>query len=170
MTGTRPRAQGAALLLGAAGIALLIEADVVAYHWFPLLVGLTFLGAAVAGASPGPLWGPGVVVTAVGLAVGLWLQDGRSGDSFQLLALTVLALGLGGVLAALLEQARGVTIGTMGVALPVLLFGAFALGEQQQSGPFAGRAWPYAVLLALWGLWALRPRPTPPSRSPAAGS
>lgn len=70
-----------------------------------------------------------------------------------------MALGLGGVLAALLAQVRGFSISAMGVAMPVLLFGAFALLEQQMVQPFAGQTWVYAALLAVWGAYELL-RPT----------
>lgn len=154
---TSRRARGMALLVGAGLIAALLEAEVIALHWLPALAGLTYLAAAAAGRSRGPLWGPGLVITSVGLAAALWLRDGRSGDSFQLLALTVLALGLGGVLAGLLAQARGFSIGPMSIAMPVLLFGGFALLEQQKVAPVAGQAWPYAALLGAWGAYELRP-------------
>ena len=72
-------------------------------------------------------------------------------------ALAVMALGLGGVLAALLAQARGFSISAMSVSLSVLLFGVFALLEQQGIKPFAGETWVYAALLAAWGAYELRP-------------
>ncbi len=78
-------------------------------------------------------------------------------DSFQFLALSVMALGLGGVLAGLLAQARGFSISAMSVSLSVLLFGVFALLEQQAVKPFAGQSWVYAALLAAWGAYELRP-------------
>ncbi len=78
-------------------------------------------------------------------------------DSFQFLALAVMALGLGGVLAALLTQLEGFSISAMSIAMPVLLFGVFALLEQQMVSPFAGQSWAYAVLLAVWGAYELRP-------------
>lgn len=68
-----------------------------------------------------------------------------------------MALGLGGVLAALLAQVRGFSVSAMSIALPVLLFGAFALMEQQAVEPVAGRTWLYAALLAVWGAYELRP-------------
>jgi len=151
------RARGAALLVGAVLIVALVETEVVAFYWFPALVGLTYLAAAAAGRSRGTLWGPGFVITSVGLAAALWLRDGRMPDSFQFLALAVMALGLGGVLAALLSQMRGLSISAMSIAMPVLLFGVFALLEQQAVEPVAGQSWPYAVLLAVWGAYELRP-------------
>ncbi|MEX2289153.1 MAG: hypothetical protein WD794_02350 [Mycobacteriales bacterium] len=151
------RARGIALIVGALLIVALVETETIPFYWFPALTGLTYLAAAAAGRSRGTLWGPGFVVTSVGLAAALWLRDGRMPDSFQFLALAVMALGLGGVLAALLTQIRGFSISAMSVAMPVLLFGVFALLEQQRVSPFAGQTWVYAALLALWGAYELRP-------------
>ncbi len=155
--GRARRLRGAVLLLGAAAIAGLVEGGILDYYTFPLLLGLVYLAAAAISRSHGTLWGPGLVTTAVGLAVALWFGAGRGGDSFQLLALTVMALGLGGVLAALLGQAKGFAVSAMSVAMPVLLFGGFALLEQQAVKPFAGSTWVYVALLVVWGAYELRP-------------
>ncbi|HVM28047.1 MAG TPA: hypothetical protein VM433_10305 [Mycobacteriales bacterium] len=149
------RARGIALIAGAVLIVVLIETGTIPFYWFPTLTGLTYLAAAAAGRSRGTLWGPGFVITSVGLAAAFWLRDGRMPDSFQFLALAVMALGLGGVLAALLTSLRGFSISAMSVALPVLLFGGFALLEQQAIQPFAGQTWVYAALLAGWGAYEL---------------
>ena len=154
---TARRARGIALIVGAIVIVALIETELIPFYWFPTLTGLTYLAAAAGGRSRGTLWGPGFVITSVGLAAALWLREGRMPDSFQFLALAVMALGLGGVLAALLSQAKGFSIGAMSVAMPVLLFGVFALLEQQMVSPFAGQTWVYAALLAVWGAYELRP-------------
>ncbi len=151
------RARGIALIAGAVAIVALVETGTLAFYWFPVLAGLTYLAAAAAGRSRGTLWGPGFVLTSVGLAAAVWLRDGRAPDSFQFLALAVMALGAGGVLAALFAQVRGFAVSAMSIALPVLLFGAFALLEQQAVEPFAGQTWAYAALLALWGAYELRP-------------
>ena len=151
------RTRGIALIAGAVLIVVLIETGAIPFYWFPTLTGLTYLVAAAASRSRGTLWGPGFVVTTVGLAVAAWMVDGRSPDSFQLLALTAMSLGLGGVLASLFAQRRGITLTAMSVAAPVLVFGAFALLEQQAVQPFAGESWVYAALLAAWGAYELRP-------------
>jgi hypothetical protein len=151
------RIRGAALIAGAVVIVALIETGVLPFYWFPVLTGLTYLVAAAASGSRGTLWAPGVIITTVGLAAALWLRDGRPGDSFQLLALTVLALGLGGVIVSLLGQARELSISPMSVSLSVLLFGGFALLEQQAVQPFAGSTLAYAALLVVWGAYELRP-------------
>lgn len=155
---TARRLRGAVLLLGAAAIVGLVEGGLLDYYTFPLLLGLVYLAAAAISRSRGTLWGPGLVTTSVGLVIALWFVGvGRGGDSFQLLALTVMALGLGGVLAALLGQLRDVVITPMSIALPVLLFGAFSLLEQQRVEPVTGQTYVYAALLALWGAFELRP-------------
>lgn len=151
------RARGLVLLLGAVLIAALGETGTLAFYWFPLLTGLTYLVAAAASRSRGTLWAPGLIVTAVGVSAALWLREGRSADSFQFLAVAVLSLGLGGVVAGLLATLRGFAISAMSVALPVLLFGAFALAEQQRIAPFAGSTRVYVALLAVWGVFELRP-------------
>ncbi|MCA1712926.1 MAG: hypothetical protein LC789_15330 [Actinobacteria bacterium] len=149
------RARGIALIVGAVVIVALIETKTIPFYWFPALTGLTYLAAAAAGRSRGTLWAPGFIITSVGLAAALWLRDGRMPDSFQFLALAVMALGLGGVLAGLLAQQRGFAISAMSVSLSVLLFGVFALLEQQGVKPFAGHTWVYAALLAAWGAYEL---------------
>ncbi len=151
------RARGIALIVGALVIVALIETGTIPFYWSWTLVGLTYLAAAAAGRSRGTLWGPGFVITSIGLAAALWLGDGRVPDSFLLLALAVLALGLGGVLAAALGQLRGFSISAMSIAMPVVLSGVFALVEQQMVKGIAGQAWVYSVLLALWGAYELRP-------------
>lgn len=151
------RARGIALIVGAVLIVALIETETLRFYWFPVLTGLTYLAAAAAGRSRGTLWGPGLVITTVGLAAALWLRDGRMPDSFQFAALAIMALGLGGVLAGLLATVKGFSISAMSIAMPVLLFGTFALLEQQMVQPFAGQSWAYAALLAIWGAFELRP-------------
>lgn len=150
------RARGIMLIIGAVVIVGLIETETIPFYWFPTLTGLTYLAAAAVGRSRGTLWAPGFIVTSVGLGAAFWLRDGRSPDSFQFLALAVMALGLGGVLAGLLAQIRGFAISAMSVALSVLLFGVFVLLEQQMVEPFAGQTWVYAALLAGWGAYELR--------------
>lgn len=154
---TARRARGLALIVGAVVIVALIETKTIPFYWFPTLTGLTYMAAAAAGRSRGTLWAPGFVITSVGLAAALWLRDGRPADSFQFLALAVMALGLGGVLAGLLAQLRGFSISAMSVSLSVLLFGVFALLEQQAVEPVAGKTWVYAALLVVWGAFELRP-------------
>ncbi len=151
------RARGAVLLVGAVLVVSLVESGTLDYVWFPALTGLTYLVAAAVSRSRGTLWGPGFVITSVGVALAVWLRDGRPADSFQLLALTAMALGLGGVLAALLAQAGRLSISPMSIAMPVLLFGAFSLLDHQRVEPVTQSTWVYGALLAAWGAYELRP-------------
>jgi len=129
--------RGLALIVGAVVIAAVIESGTLPY-WFPALTGLTYLTAAIAGRSHDAFWGAGFIITSVGLTAALWLHDGRPADSFEFLALAAMALGLGGVIAAAFARLLGVTLSAMSIALPFLLFGTFALLEQQGVKPVAG--------------------------------
>lgn len=174
MTGMTPaRLRGAVLLVGAAALFLLVDAGPVPYRWFPFLIGVVYLVAAAAGRSRSALWTPGLTLLAVGLTDGLWLAS-RSGNSFELLALTALSLGTGGLLAALLGERAGFQISASSVALSVLLYGGFALIDARGIAPFTQHAWPYAALLALWGLVELlrptQPLPLEPARASTRGS
>lgn len=145
---------GGVLLAGAALVAFLFEILDVPFYWVPAVAGAIYLAAAIASRSRGRFWGPGLLLGAVGLTSGLWFHDGR-GIDFQYLALTVLSLGTGAVVAALLERAR-IRVGAMGIALPLLLFGAYALAEQQGTQYVAGNGWLIAAFFAAWGLLELR--------------
>ena len=89
-----------------------------AYSWIPLLVGLAFVvGAAVTGPRS-PLWGPGLVVSAYGTAEVVNLYTDVSGAG----AWTLVAIGLGGLLAAYLGS-RGWAMSAASVASPVVFVG-----------------------------------------------
>lgn len=152
---TNLRLRGIALIVGAVLIAILIKGDILKFYWFPVLTGLTYLAAAGVSGSRSTLWAPGLIVTSFGLGAALWLRDGRAPDSFQLLALGVLAIGLGAVIAGLMNEYAGYAISTMSVALSVLLLGAFLLLEQQAVSPIAGKPDVYILLLAVWGAYEL---------------
>lgn len=176
-TATRSRAasgerrrRGAVLLAGALVLAVLLAGvdgsqpvDIgldagplpLPFYWLPLLTGLTYLAAAAVGGRRGALWAPGLVVT--GWGVGVLLTLSGQVDNALFPALSIVGLGAGAVVAALLVRA-GFAIGELGIALSVLLAGLFFLLTQR--GPVAtelGETLPYVVLLGLWGLWELRP-------------
>lgn len=147
-------ARGAVLLAGAAVLLLLVEGRGVPFYWVPLLLGVTYLLAAAAGRSTGALWAPGWVLGAVGLIEMLWFRAGRPADSFELAQLTLLAAGAGAVLAVAMA-AVGVRVSALGLALSVLITGAFNLAEAKAVPYVAGNTWLYAGLLAVWGLCEL---------------
>ena len=148
-------ARGAGLLAGAGGLLLLVELGGLPFYWVPLLLGLTYLAAAAAGRSRGPLWAPGCVLSCVGLTEALWFSSGRPADSFELAQLTLLAAGTGALLAVALRP-LGVHVAGTSLALAVLLTGAFNLAQARAVPGVAGNTWLYAGLLAVWALSVLR--------------
>jgi len=127
------------LLAGAAVLLLLVEGRGVRFFWVPLLLGVTYLLAAAAGRSTGPLWAPGWVLGVAGLLEALWFRAGRPADSFELAQLTLLAAGTGALLAVAMTSI-GVRVSAMSLALAVLLTGAFNLVEAKAVPHVAGNA------------------------------
>lgn len=124
------RNKGCALLTGGIVMILLIEIGPVAFYWISLIIGLTYLAAAAASRSRGSLWAPGLMLSVAGLIIALWIRDGRSPADLQFLALTILALGTGATVAALMDRI-GYDITAMSVALTLVAFGAFVLAVQE---------------------------------------
>lgn len=113
------RRRGLALVAGGLVVLLVVRPiGPLAVNWLPLLVGLSFLAAAASTGPRSPLWGPGLVVSAYGSAEVVNLYTDVSGGG----AWTIVALGLGGLLAAF-AGSRGWAIGAAGVASPVVFVG-----------------------------------------------
>ncbi|GAC1611563.1 MAG: hypothetical protein NVS3B26_25690 [Mycobacteriales bacterium] len=145
------RTRAAVILAGAGALLLLVQGVGVRFYWVPAVLGMTYLAAAAAGRSRGPLWAPGWVLTAVDLAKAAWFHAGRPADSFEFAELTVLAAGTGAVLAVAMSVLR-IHVSAMRVAMAVLLMGAFNLAEAEGVHGVSGNVWFYAALLAAWGL------------------
>lgn len=149
------RRRGTVLLLGAAVVSLVVSpvggADL---YWMPLVLGLTYLLAAMAGGREGALWSAGLVVTSWAVAV-LLVLTGTLQLDFAGAAVT--GLGIGAVLASLLPRV-GIPAPALSIAAPVLLVGVLELAQSQLHGPL-DKGWAYGGLLALWGLWELRGAP-----------
>lgn len=144
------RIRALVILAGAALLLLLVKGAGVRFYWVPVVLGLTYLAAAAAGRSRGPLWGPGWVLTVVGLAEAAWFHAGRPAASFEFAEITLLAAGTGAVLAVAMSVLR-VHVSAMSVAMAVLLTGAFNLAEAKGVHGISGNVWFYAALLAAWG-------------------
>ncbi len=110
---------------------VLIETGWLAFYWTPLIVGLTYVAAAAASGGRGSLWAPGLMLVASGMAMALWLENGRSTADLEFLGVTVLGLGAGGVLAAFMTRA-GYDITAMSLAMTVMAFGGFVLAAQHE--------------------------------------
>ena len=171
MTGpglVRERYAAGVLLVGAVLVLVLVEAAGLRFFHVPLLLGLVLAAAALAGRSHGPLWAPACVLVLVGATDVLWFRSGRPADSLVLAQLTLVAAGTGALLAAALRP-LGVVVAPAGLALAVLLTGAFALAQAAEVPGVVGNAWLYAGLLALWAAaLLLRPGPARVSSSASA--
>lgn len=147
----RRRTRALVMLAGAVVLLLLVKGGGVRFYWVPVVLGFSYLAAAAAVRSRGPLWAPGWVLTVVGLAEAAWFHAGRPADSFEFAELTLLAAGTGAVLAVAMTAVR-VHVSAMSVAMAVLLTGAFNLAEAKGIHGISGNVWFYAALLAAWAV------------------
>lgn len=143
------RKRGGALVVGGITMILLVETGLLAFYWVVLMVGLTYLAAAAASGSRGSLWAPGLMLSIAGVAIALWLQDGRPPNTLKFLGLIVTALGSGGVVASFLTRA-GYDITAMSVSMTLAAFGGFVLAAQQ--GIFTRNIFVYGGMFIVWGL------------------
>lgn len=154
--GTRRR-RAPILLMGAAAVGVLVGSGrPLDFLWLPLLTGLVYLAAAAAGGRDGALWGPACVVTGFGVGVGLTVGGPLGGELFSPVVLT--CVGAGAVVAMLLPR-LGIAVDGLSVAAAVLLSGVFFLLSERGPTEVFRSPLVYAALLALWGLWELRPEP-----------
>lgn len=157
---TPRRRRGAALLLGALAVVLLVgDGRPLGFLWLPLVTGLAYLLAAAAGGTDGDLWGPGLVVTGFGLGAVLTVDGPLGGALFSPVVLTT--VGAGAVLAMLVPRVSG-----MSVAAAVLLSGVFFLLTERGPTEIFRSTLVYGALLVLWGIWEMRPDSAAAIREP----
>ena len=138
--------RGLALLAGGVALLLLVRpVGPLAYPWIPLLVGLAFVAAAALTGPRSPLWGPGLVVSAYGTAEVVDLYTDVPGSG----AWTLVAIGLGGLLAAALGS-RGWAMSAASVAAPVVFLGVGQWIAGQ--GPAGAITWVSAGVTVLYGV------------------
>lgn len=140
------RRQGAVLIAGGALLYLLVEVGDLAFHWTPLLVGLSYLVAAVIGGKPGSYWATACVITAWG--AGVLLVAERTIDVTPEGGY-LLAIGIGATAAALLGRG-GYAVDALGIAASILFAGLFLAFVTRVDA--LGRASTYAASLAVIGL------------------
>lgn len=117
------------------------------FYTTPLILGLTYLAAAVVGGRRATLWAPGLIITAWGGAVVLVFSHTLDAD---FTAVAVTSLGVGATAAALLGRA-GVRVEAIAVALSVLLAGLTEL-VASLGVTVLGQGWFYGALLGVWVL------------------
>ena len=137
------------LLVGAAAMLGLIQTGAVRFYYTPLVVGLTYLAAAAAGRR-GALWAPGIITTCWGIAVLLGVHNVTLGSK----ASYELAGAIGIALSLLLRYTIGLAAGFIGM---VVAFGVILLHDNGHAPSWVFKGVTFAALLAVWGLWELRP-------------
>jgi len=148
------RARGFALLAGAAATFALTRYGPLDFTWVPLLLGASYLLAALTGGEGGPLWAPALVLVCFGVGDLLYL-GGHLPRGLDEGAVYIVSLGLGVLLCAVAERG-GFAVSLAGAGSAVLLAGSFFLAQRRFHGLWETSA-TYAGLLALWGVWELRP-------------
>ncbi|MCW2778956.1 MAG: hypothetical protein JWN17_2681 [Frankiales bacterium] len=149
-TGDRPTARAVVLVAGAVVVYLLLDRGTLGFGYVPLLVGGSYLAAAVAGGRGGALWAPGCVVGGWGLANAALMEPSfdpvlRGAES----AAHMTGIGLGVLALAALER-TGVRTSTTSVALSVLLSGLIFLGQRAQGWELLNSPTGYAALLLVY--------------------
>jgi len=142
---TSRRRQGAVLLAGAAVTYVLLGPAGLGFHWTPLVIGLAYLAAALAGGRRGSYWSTAVVLSVFGLGpVAIFALEV---DVTQAAAYTV-CLGLAVLLAAQLAE-RGWAISATAVGAVILALGVvYALQPEVE---LVEEPAVYAVALAVVG-------------------
>jgi hypothetical protein len=153
---SEPRARrrsGAVLLAGAAFVSfVVVPGGSAKLYWMPIILGISYLLAGAVAGKGSLFWAAGLIVSSWGLAVLLLLRGTWTTD-FSGTAVT--AIGVGLVLAALLPRV-GVPVSLASLAVPVLLIGVFELLQAESSSLFS-KGWLFGIILALRGLYDLRP-------------
>lgn len=115
------------------------------FYVTPLVIGCTYLLAAAVGGRQATFWGPGCVLTAWAVGVVLEFSGVVTAD---FTAVTIVGLGVGGVIAALLSR-LGIRIPALAVGLSVLGAGLTELLAALGVGVL-GRGWFYGILFGAW--------------------
>ncbi len=146
------RRSALALLAGALTMELVIERQALAFYYTPLIVGLTYLAAALVAGRKGALWAPGIITTCWGISVLLGVHGVTTIDSKILYEIAAVI----GVLIALgLRFGAGIAAGPVGIVVSLAVILVHNYAHNVPSWIFHGVT--FAVLLGAWGLWELRP-------------
>jgi hypothetical protein len=140
--------QGALLGGGALVLALTAGADRLPFYWTPLILGLSYLVAAIVDGPRGGYWATALGLTGWGLAV-VYMGEARPPDIDPAGAYLVGA-GLAGVAAALLSG-RGFVISPLGLAATIAA-GGLVLALTPRAAGTLDDATTYAVALGVVGV------------------
>lgn len=147
------RRSGAVLLVGALLVSVIVgPVGPAKLYWMPIILGVSYLLAGAVAGRRSLFWAAGLIVSSWGLAVLLLLRGTWTTD-FS--GTTVAAIGVGLVLAALLPRV-GVEVSLASLAIPVLLIGVFEFLQAESLDVFS-KGWLFGLILALRGIYDLRP-------------
>jgi len=118
------------------------------FYVTPLILGLTYLAAAVLGGRHATLWAPGFIITFWGAGVVLVFSHTISTD-FPSVAVT--ALGAGATVAALLSRVGFRVVDPLAIALSILFAGLTEL-IASFGVSILGDGWFFGALLGIWVL------------------
>ncbi|MGH2948019.1 MAG: hypothetical protein ACRDPC_17500 [Solirubrobacteraceae bacterium] len=147
MTGKPPGvrvAQAIMFLSGALALNLAVVPDGRRFYWTPLVVGLAYLAAAVAGGRRGGHWATACVLVGWGAAM---VFAGAARPDLDIAGLYMVGAGLGAVAGLLLRRA-GVYADPLGLAVVITASGLL-LTFAAQAPSVLEEARTYAALLAL---------------------
>jgi len=141
--------QGAALLVGAVLLVLVVGEESSRFYLLPGALGLIYLAAALAGGRRGSYWATALVLLGFGAAVVI-VQ--RTRPELATDGLELLGAGLGALVGAVLAR-RGVAVDPIGAAATIALLGLLAALRPVVSE--VTDLTYYAVLVGLVGLFNL---------------
>lgn len=149
--------QALALLAGAVTLELLVGRGALAFFWTPLIVGVTYLAAALAGGRTGGHWATACVLIGWGVAV-LWVGEAR--PELDTSGVYLVGAGLGAAAGVALARA-GFVVASAGLAATVAGAGILLALSPRVSALDEGRTFALALgVVALVNLaLALRYRP-----------
>jgi len=139
--------QAGAFLLGALALEALVERGSTPFYWTPLIIGLSYLGAAVAGGRTGGHWPTACVLLGWG-AVVAWAGQARPEDVD--LAGAYLAGGGAGVLVAGALLRRGFKVDVIGLGAAAIGAGLVLAFASRHDGLVEART--FAIALAVVAL------------------
>ena len=140
--------QGLLLSGGAALLAVTAGADRIPFYWTPLILGLTYLVAAIVDGPRGGYWATALGLTGWGLAV-VYVGNVRPSD-IDIAGAYLAGAGLAGVVAAVLRR-RGFLISDLGFGATVAA-GGLALALTPRASGTLDDATTYAMALGVVGV------------------
>ncbi len=141
--------QGLLLGGGAALLAATAGADRIPFYWTPLILGLTYLVAAIVDGPRGGYWATALGLTGWGLAV-VYIGDVRPPE-VEPAGAYLAGVGLAGVVAAVLRR-RGFLISDLGFAATVAA-GGLTLALTSRASGTLDDAVTYAIALGVVGVF-----------------